>query len=272
MDEDEEEDGAFVMYAGLLYGAPASYSYTKFCRGNFADALGDDFLGLRELGIADEFGMSNLSVPKKLLKGKNKGESKLSATACVLAWYHKLHYRFIHLLPVTSNSVQLNEPPLPYPPPPPFIPLDSKTLDHQIGLLKPYYQERLSMLSANAPRPSDPLLFSFANPSTAGTNQASPTDTKLPVVLPDDTPNPVHVKIGPLGQITRGPLGGTSKKKAKGKDPAAPAGYVPSAVPLTEPTLSGGLSTVSSDGKKNGGGGKQVKGEQKLSPAISASV
>jgi hypothetical protein len=58
--------------------------FVIFCRGNFADALGDDFLGLRELGIADEFGMSSLTVPKKLLKGKNKGESKLSASACVL--------------------------------------------------------------------------------------------------------------------------------------------------------------------------------------------
>jgi len=68
------------------------------------------------------------------------------------------------------------------------------------------------------------------------------------------------------------PFATASKKEAKGKEPAAPACYVPSAVPLTEPTLSGGLSKVSSDGKKNGGGGKQVKGEQKLSPAISASV
>lgn len=53
-EEDEEEEGEFVM-------------------GNFADSLGDDFLGLRELGIAEEFGLSSLSVPKKLLKGKNKG-------------------------------------------------------------------------------------------------------------------------------------------------------------------------------------------------------
>ena len=84
MDEDEEEDGAFVMCADLLlYYHLAHHSFITFYRGNFADALGDDFLGLRELGIADEFGMSSLSVPKKLLKGKNKGENKLSASACV---------------------------------------------------------------------------------------------------------------------------------------------------------------------------------------------
>lgn len=38
--------------------------------GAFADALGEDVLGLRELGIAQELGLSSLSVPKRLLKGK----------------------------------------------------------------------------------------------------------------------------------------------------------------------------------------------------------
>ena len=49
--DDEEEDNEFVM-------------------GNFADSYGEDFFGLRELGIADELGLSSLTVPKKLLKSK----------------------------------------------------------------------------------------------------------------------------------------------------------------------------------------------------------
>ncbi|KAI0669507.1 hypothetical protein C8Q78DRAFT_1040274 [Trametes maxima] len=52
--EGEEEDGEFVM-------------------GNFAESFGEDFLGLKELGIADEFGLASLSIPKRLLKGKGKG-------------------------------------------------------------------------------------------------------------------------------------------------------------------------------------------------------
>ena len=32
--------------------------------------FGEDFLGLRELGIASELGVSSLSVPKKLLRPK----------------------------------------------------------------------------------------------------------------------------------------------------------------------------------------------------------
>jgi len=50
--------------------------------GDFADALGEDYLGLRELGIAAEFGMSSLSIPKKLLRGK-KAQSKLSSAAYI---------------------------------------------------------------------------------------------------------------------------------------------------------------------------------------------
>ena len=62
--EDEEEEGEFVM-------------------GNFAESFGEDFLGLRELGIAAEFGLNNLTIPKKLLKGKNKSASQAGPSACV---------------------------------------------------------------------------------------------------------------------------------------------------------------------------------------------
>jgi transcriptional activator SPT7 len=51
--------------------------------GDFADALGEDYLGLRALGIAAEFGLSNLSIPKKLLRGK-KGQNKPTALVLFL--------------------------------------------------------------------------------------------------------------------------------------------------------------------------------------------
>ena len=60
-EEDEEEEGEFVMYVLHLY--PVHHFLTSL-RGNFADAYGEDFLGLRELGIAAEFGLSSLSIPK----------------------------------------------------------------------------------------------------------------------------------------------------------------------------------------------------------------
>jgi hypothetical protein len=56
---------------------------TQISRGGFTDSFGDDFLGLRELGIADEYGLSSLTIPKRLLSGKSKGESKLSSSTYV---------------------------------------------------------------------------------------------------------------------------------------------------------------------------------------------
>ena len=54
--EDEEAEAPFAM--GL---------------GGFSEAFDEDFLGLRELGIAAELGLSTLSIPKRLLKGKPGG-------------------------------------------------------------------------------------------------------------------------------------------------------------------------------------------------------
>lgn len=40
--------------------------------GNFADELGEDFLGLRDLGVAREHGMTNLTIPSNLFYGRKK--------------------------------------------------------------------------------------------------------------------------------------------------------------------------------------------------------
>lgn len=76
-EDDEEDESAFVM-------------------GGFSDSLGDDFLGLRELGIAAELGLSSLTIPKKLLKGKSRG-----AAAAVQYVFYSL------FLPQLSNLVSL---------------------------------------------------------------------------------------------------------------------------------------------------------------------
>lgn len=83
---------------------------------------------------------------------------------------------------------------------------------------------------------------------------ASPTENKLPIALPDDPPSAVQIKIGPLGQIVRASTSGASKKKTKGKESAA-AGFPVTAIPMTEPTLSGGLVTSELPQKIFGGYG-----------------
>jgi transcriptional activator SPT7 len=40
----------------------------------FGDLLGEDYLGLEASGILGEMGISNLSIPKRLWKGKKDGE------------------------------------------------------------------------------------------------------------------------------------------------------------------------------------------------------
>ncbi|TCD67766.1 Transcriptional activator spt7 [Steccherinum ochraceum] len=262
MDGEEEEDGEFVM-------------------GNFADSLGDDFLGLRELGIAAEFGLSTLSIPKKLLKGKNK--VKLEGPA----------------------SVQPSEPPLPFPLPPPFIPIDSENVESQIGLLKPFYQSRISDLAAqqqpmqHPPLPPQPPFIADPNgaPSIFGYPvpypPAPPPDASQPqplphifVVLPDDPPSPAHTKIGPLGQIVKPSTTTGSKKKSKAKPKAEGGDGLAIGVPdgyeggLETPVMTpyAHLPSESPKKPKGGGGGpgsakkKAAKAEPPLPPVVMASA
>ncbi|KAH9851132.1 hypothetical protein C2E23DRAFT_832648 [Lenzites betulinus] len=203
--ENEEEDGEFVM-------------------GNFAESFGEDFLGLKELGIADEFGLASLSIPKRLLKGKGKGVKEDPSVA------------------------KPKEPPPPFPPPPPFIPFDSTMVDNQIGLLKPFYHSRISDISTSLAMPPPPAFPPGLHPSTLG-GPAPPSSLQLasgsdapPIILPDDAPTPSHAKIGPLGTINKAtPAANAAKKKSKAKPPA------PGGPPPPPPPAFGGAPQGSSD-------------------------
>ncbi|KAI0686712.1 hypothetical protein BC835DRAFT_1379004 [Cytidiella melzeri] len=206
LEEEEEEEGEFVM-------------------GNFADSFGEDFLGLRELGIADEFGLSTLTIPKKLLKGKSRAGLK------------------------DAEAAKPTEPPPPFPPPPSFVPLDSQNIDEQIGLLRPFYQQRLeSLTSTKMPPPeisvppSEPVSTSNLPLIPNGFVNAYPVPiptpsllSSAPILMPDDVAPTAHTKIGPLGQIVKpAPAAATSKKKVAPKQKLPPAVYP---VPSTEDEL-----------------------------------
>ncbi|KAJ6499450.1 hypothetical protein C8R45DRAFT_1211212 [Mycena sanguinolenta] len=197
-EDDEEEGGALTM-------------------GDFADALGEDYLGLRELGIAAEFGMSSLSIPKKLLRSKRR------------------------TLGASAGNIAKAPPPLPYPLPPPFVPLSASKVDSQIGLLRPYYMNRFTLIAAAAAAAAAPP--ALVQPSLPGPSLAAlpplpgplgPSETlplavavvapmpppppppPAPVILPsmelpDDPPSAMQSKMGPLGQILLAKTG--TKKK-----------------------------------------------------------
>ncbi|WVO13938.1 hypothetical protein L204_101563 [Cryptococcus depauperatus] len=101
--------------------------------GNFADELGEDFLGLRELGIDREHGLSSLTIPQSLFYGRKKrlAESREGA----------------------------GKPDLLYPPPPPFVSLAASTLNiHIPALLHAFYAARIeSGLPLGDNDPFDPL-------------------------------------------------------------------------------------------------------------------
>lgn len=90
------------------------------------------------------------------------------------------------------NSSSSREPPLPYPPPVPFIPIHTASLDSHIGLLHPFYA---SKAGTSVPQPLG----------------GAPVDT----ILAEDPINPLKVKMGPLGQIVP-VVAGASKKKGGG--------------------------------------------------------
>jgi len=122
------------------------------------------------------------------------------------------------------HSAKSDEPPPPYPPPQPFVPLTSETVKNQIVLLRGYFEHRLAGLDS----------------------------------LPDDPQNPAQAKLGPLGQVIRpssaaiaAAAAGGSKKKAKPKDGTAaaastvtPAGVVagPATGAVTAGTTVAGVS------------------------------
>lgn len=193
------------LFSFLLYGDTLILNY----RGEFADLLGEDYLGLRELGIADEFGLSALSVPKKLLRGR-KGQNK-------------------------PTAAKPTEPPPPFPPPPQFVPFTASMVADQISLLQPYYQNRLVALSASTEPASLPSLpgpslpdASWSQPSasslptpallpTSGTSSLLPSAPNIrpDLVLPDDVPSAVQLKISPIGQIVKsGAAASAARKKS----------------------------------------------------------
>ncbi|EJD08192.1 uncharacterized protein FOMMEDRAFT_164896 [Fomitiporia mediterranea MF3/22] len=166
--EDEDEDNELVM-------------------GNFADALGVDFFGLGELGIASDLGLQSLTIPKKLLRGKNK-----------------------------QRNAQNGEPPPPYPPPPSFAPLTPHHVDNPskvIGLLRPIDVQRFN---AHSIRTNHAREMGTEEPAPRVLPPVRNTEVGVGVVvLPDDQPPVGRTKSGPLGQVLRPASGVVTKKKAK---------------------------------------------------------
>ncbi|PWN51023.1 hypothetical protein IE53DRAFT_368416 [Violaceomyces palustris] len=140
--------------------------------GNFAEELGDDFFGFKEMGLDRELGLSALTVPGRLFHGR--GPSRANA------------------LVKGANT----EPELPYPPPPPFVPLTSAGISAQIGLLQPWYKEKLWDHRARV---------RMADTVDEGEDREVAADT-----LPDEEAERQRYKVPPTGKMPRRTMWGSA--------------------------------------------------------------
>jgi hypothetical protein len=124
------------------------------------------------LVITAEFGLSNLSIPKKLLKEK-KGQNKPT----MLVFFLFLISHDIYVI-TAFYSAEPSEPPLPYPLPAPFVPLRASNIDNQIELLRPYYHNWIALLVASSAPPiavaPAPLPGPALGPSLTSLNSSVP--------------------------------------------------------------------------------------------------
>ncbi|GAA6023596.1 hypothetical protein JCM11491_006048 [Sporobolomyces phaffii] len=129
-------------------------------RGEVASWTGEDFFGLAPLGLDLELGVSSLTVPKRVFRGDPSLPSEASTSA------------------------------VPYPPPPPYVPLTPETIPAQIGLLQPFFTQRQSTeygLEEDALLPNRPKTTRHKVPLSGKipykSSRPRPTDPTLPASM-----------------------------------------------------------------------------------------
>ena len=63
----------------------------QFVGGDFAEDLGEDFFGFKELGLDKEFGLAGLSVPLHLLQNRMHSAYQAQNTKCVLRFLYNFY-------------------------------------------------------------------------------------------------------------------------------------------------------------------------------------
>lgn len=101
----------------------------QYVGGDFADDLGEDFFGFKELGLDKEFGLINYSVP-----------------------LHLLHNRLSTATQQTNNTADPSE--KLFTPPPPYARVNVENVENEIGLVKEYFKRRLKE-NGDRPLPED---------------------------------------------------------------------------------------------------------------------
>lgn len=102
----------------------------QFTSGDFAEDLGEDFFGFKELGLDKEFGLINMSVPLHLLR------NRLANNAA------------------TNNNTNVATGEKLFVPPPPYPKVNVESIEKEIGLVKDFFRRRLKE-NGDRPLPED---------------------------------------------------------------------------------------------------------------------
>jgi transcriptional activator SPT7 len=146
-------------------------------------------MGLKDSGIAAEFGLVSLTVPRRLWKPKKVVAAKQRSvrTPCL---------RFTFTLAISVDATEAVR----YPPPSPFIPVQTKGINKHIGLLRHYYHDRITKLAlpAKLPTPPPPPTQEPAPPTPVAKEPTPPSAALAPVVpaFVFDPYNPSALAIG----------------------------------------------------------------------------
>src|SRR5258706_5197146 len=176
-------------------------------------------MGLKDSGIAAEFGLVSLTVPRRLWKPKKVAAAK----------QRSVHVYWLVVALTPASSVDAAEE-VRYPPPSPFIPVQTKGINKHIGLLRHYYQDRITKLAlpAKVPTPPPPPVIQEPAPPTPVAKEPTPPTTVLAPVVPAfvfDPYNPSALAIG----------GSSAPAVAWSPPPSAPPPPVPVAEEVPQP-------------------------------------
>lgn len=118
----------------------------QFVGGDFAEELGEDFFGFKELGLDSEFGGASLSVPLHLLKSRMYNANQ-TQNARYAALSKPVLDPWIAVL--TSYSATSSNLPSVLPIPEPFEPITPETVKQQIGLVQAFFMDKLNKNHSN---------------------------------------------------------------------------------------------------------------------------
>lgn len=104
--------------------------------GDFAEDIDEDYLGLKELGLDKEFGLSSLSVPLHLLQNRvhNAYQAQNPTYVSLLLSCSKFSLTYSSSTSSTGDIFQ---------PPPDFEPITSENIGSEIGLVQEFFRNRL---------------------------------------------------------------------------------------------------------------------------------